>query len=193
MEKLQVVLEGTGEGLLMHSAQAMEAQKATKNPTKVYDHKEEAEKVAYRNENGELYIPSRCVKAALLNAASWYKFGKKSAKPILAGCTRLEPYNLILTDLKGKPISEYEIDVRPVVVQKARILRARPKIKDWQLKFDILYNEEMIGSPELIKQMLEEAGQRIGLLDNRPQRYGENGTFKVVKFIVEKEKGVKKK
>jgi hypothetical protein len=187
MKKIQVVLEGTGEGLLMHSAQGMVMEKAKKNPAKNYDPEEDAEKVAYRNKEGQLMIPARCVKAAMLNAASWYKFGKKSAKPILAGCTRIEPFELVLTDLKGKALKNYEIDLRPVVVQRARIIRARPKIKEWQLSFDIMYNEELIGTPELIKQILEESGQRIGLLDNRPQKYGENGTFKVVKFAGEKD------
>ncbi len=41
-------------------------------------------------------------------------------------------------------------------------------------------------SPEvceaMAKEILEEAGQRVGLLDNRPQKYGENGCFKVTKW-----------
>ena len=74
--------------------------------------------------------------------------------------------------------------MRPVVVQRSRIIRARPKIENWELSFDIIFNDELIGEPDLIRQILEEAGQRIGLLDNRPQKYGENGTFRVKKFLV---------
>jgi len=183
-KKINVVLEGEGEGLLMHSAQAMvDEPTAKKNPAKQYDQKEEAEKVAYRNKEGFLVIPSRCIKAALLNAASWYKFGKKSAKPILAGGTRIEPAQVVLTDKKGKKLKDYEIDLRPVVVQRARIIRARPLIQNWKLSFDIIYNADMIIDTGIISQILEEAGQRVGLLDNRPQKYGENGLFKVVKFL----------
>lgn len=188
MKNIEVVIEGTGQGLLMHSAQSMEAQKATKNPAKTYDHEEEAEKVAYRTKDGYLHVPARCIKASLLNAAAWYKFGKKSAKQIIAGCTRLEPYEVVLTDKAGKKMKKYEIDTRPVVVQRARIIRARPLISDWQLSFDLVYNDDMIGKPDLLRQIMEEAGQRIGLLDNRPQKYGENGTFRVVKFIERKGK-----
>lgn len=186
MKKIEIVLESTGQGLLMHSAQGMidEPSGAKKNPTKVYDNKEEAEKVAYRNKKKELYVPARCIKAALLNAAAWYKFGKKSAKQILAGCTRIEPGDIVLTNGNGKVLKKYEIDLRPVVVQRARILRARPLIEDWQLSFTLIYNEKMIGNPDQIREMFEEAGQRIGLLDNRPQKYGENGTFRVKKFLV---------
>jgi len=183
MKKIEVVLTGTGEGLLMHSAAAMTEQKPTKNPGKVYDNKKEAEKVAYRNAKGQLYIPSRCLKACILNAASWYKFGKRSAKQIIAGCTTIEPREMVLTH-KKKPIKKYEIDTRPVVIQQSRIIRARPLIKDWEIKFDLIYNEKMIGNPKILFDILEEAGMRVGILDNRPGKsYGENGQFKVKKFL----------
>jgi len=72
-------------------------------------------------------------------------------------------------------------------VQKARIIRARPRIDEWSLDFSILYNAEIFSTPDSLKKMkmiLEEAGVRIGLLDNRPAKYGENGTFKVTKWRV---------
>lgn len=185
MKKIEIEIEGNGEGLLMHSAQGMVFQTATKNPAKKYDPKIDAEKVAYKNDKGQLYIPSRCMKACILNAASWYKFGKNSAKSIIAGCTRIDSAELILYNSKGKPIKEYKIDLRPVVVQRARIIRSRPLIKEWKIKFNLIYNEEMIGDTQIIHKILEESGQRIGLLDNRPQKYGENGTFKVLKFLPE--------
>lgn len=186
MKKIEIELEGTGEGILMHSAQNMVKKDITKNPTKQYDIKKDAEEVAYRTDKGELYIPSRCLKACILNAASWSKFGKLSAKPIIAGCTRIEPTEILLRDLKGKVLKDYTIDTRPVVIQRARIIRARPLIKQWKIKFEIIYNEQMIANPQIISKIVEEAGQRIGLLDNRPQKYGENGTFKVNKFLPKK-------
>jgi len=184
MKKIEVVIEGTAP-LLMHSAENMEETSSTRNPTQQYNQEEEAEKVVYRNAKGNLFVPSRCVKAAILNGASWHKFGKKSAKPIIAGCTRIEPYEIELTDKKGKVIKDYVIDKRPVVIQgRNRILRARPRIDEWQLKFDIIYNEAVaVIRPDTINLVLEEAGQRIGILDNRPQKYGENGTFRVIKFL----------
>lgn len=182
MKKIKVVLRGTTP-LLMHSAQSMEQSSVKRNPAKQYDPVEDAEKVAYRNKKGELFVPARCIKACMLNAASWYKFGKKSAKQILAGCTRIEPYEVTLTNGKKKALKKYEIDLRPVVVQRSRIMRARPRLDEWQLEFDIIYNEKTISDLQTIRMVLEEAGQRIGLLDNRPQKYGENGTFEVVKFL----------
>lgn len=175
MKKIEVEIIGESP-LLMHSAQSMEESSIQKNPTRLYDSKIDAEKVAYRNKDGELYVPSRCVKACLVNASSWYKFGKKGAKPIIAGCTRIEPMEILLGT------KDYVIDKRPVVIQKSRIIRARPRLDNWKLKFYIIYNENIIKDVGIIKMILEESGQRIGLLDNRPQRYGENGTFKIGKW-----------
>ena len=186
MKEIEVELKGIGEGLLMHSAAGMTQQKPTKNPAKAYNAEDDAEAVAYRNDKKELYIPARCIKACILNAASWYKFGKNSAKPIIAGCTRLDQSEIVLLDGKGKAIKEYDIDLRPVVVQRARIIRARPLIKEWRVKFKIVYNESIIADTSIIQSILEEAGQRVGLLDNRPQKYGENGTFAVIKFLPKK-------
>lgn len=154
----------------------------TKNPLKKYNKQEQAEKSSYKTKDGVLYIPSRCMKACILNASAWYKSGKKAVKPIIAGTTRIEPSELLLLDEKDKKIKEYETDLRTVVIQRNRIVRARPLIRDWRVKFDLVYNEELI-NPEIIRNILEEAGERVGVLDNRPQKYGENGTFELVKFL----------
>lgn len=176
MQKIEVEIEGETP-LLMHSCHNMMQEQVKKNPTKQYDPVIDAEKVAYRSKNGDLFIPARCIKASLINAAAWSKFGKKSAKPIVAGCTRIEPLEVSLG------VKKYEIDLRPVVVVKQRIIRARPCLDKWKAKFQIIYNEKMIGNPNILREFLEDAGQRIGLLDNRPQTYGENGCFKVTKFL----------
>ena len=100
--------------------------------------------------------------------------------------TRIEPEEIVIKNSKGKEIKDYEIDRQPVVVNRARIIRARPKVAEWVLEFEILYDTRLIEPTEHLKPVLEEAGMRIGLLDNRPQTYGENGTFKVDKFEVQK-------
>lgn len=182
-KKIEIVFQGITP-LLMHSAAGMVLQTIKKNPAKQYNIKEDAENASYRTKDGYLCVPSRCIKAAILNAASWYKFGKQSAKPIIAGCTRVEPVEIVITDLKNKKLKNYEIDLRPVVVQRARVMRARPRLDEWQLRFELVYNSELIQDTEILRTIIEEAGQRIGLLDNRPQKYGENGTFSVIKWLV---------
>ena len=177
MKTIKVTIQGTSP-LLMHSAQGMVSPTATKNPTRQYDHDKEAEKVAYRNKKTkELYVPSRCLKACIINASSWFKFGKKSAKPIIAGSVFIEPFEL------GLGTKKYVVDLQPVVVQRQRIIRSRPRLDNWKLSFNLVYNEHLIGDTDLLKHIVEEAGQRVGLLDNRPHKsYGENGCFKIVSW-----------
>lgn len=181
MKTIEITLKGVGEGLLMNSTKSMALEIKGKSKAKKYDHKIDAESVSYRNSKNQLIVPSRCLKACILNAASWYKFGKLSAKQLIAGCTTLEPTEIILTD-KNKALTKYEVDIRPVVIQRARIMRARPLIRSWQLNFKMVYDEKMITSKDDLYKIIKEAGQRIGLLDNRPQKFGENGKFEVVKF-----------
>lgn len=176
MKKIIVEIKGETP-LLMHSCAGMMKEKKTKkNPAGQYDSKKDAEEAAYRNKDGELIVPARCMKASIINAASWYKFGKKSAKPIVAGCTRIEPTELSLGT------KDYEIDIRPVVVQRSRILRSRPRLDEWALSFTLVYNDDIIKDADILRMIIQEAGQRVGLLDNRPQRYGENGTFVINKW-----------
>jgi len=187
MKKIKVVLKGTGEGLLMHSTKSMEDEGIKSRAPKKYDSKEEAEKVAYRNEKNELFIPARCLKASMLNASTWYKVkGRQSLKPYLAAGARIEPSEVILRDVKtNKPLKTYVIDRRPVNIQKQRIIRSRPLIKDWKVEFEITYNPELLPDPmSTINLPLVEAGERVGVLDNRPHKsFGENGTFVVEKFL----------
>jgi len=183
MKKIEVRIEGTTP--LLMNAMSIEAQeqleKKSRKITEIPTSEVEAERGAYRMDNGELCIPARCVKACIVNASSWYKFGKRSAKQFIAGATRIEPYEI------GLGTKEYEIDKRPVVIQgRNRIIRSRACLKKWNITFNIVYNEEVITDTEIIMKIVEEAGMRIGLLDNRPQRGGENGTFVIKSWKVTK-------
>ena len=74
------------------------------------------------------------------------------------------------------------MDIRTVVIQRARVVKARPMIKEWKAKFQLKYNENLIGKSSIVKDLLIEAGQRIGLLDFRPQKMGSFGMFEVTKW-----------
>jgi hypothetical protein len=137
---------------------------------------EEAEKVAYRKDNGELYVPATAIKGCLVNASSYRKFGKYSAKPILSGGVFITPHEI------GLGTKKYDIDVQTVVIQRARVPKARPVIKNWKLSFTLEYDEKLIGNSILIKPILEDAGKRVGILDFRPQKLGSFGRFKVTKW-----------
>jgi len=187
MKKCEVEIEGTSP-LLMNKyniQQELDRQKG-KRITKTYDSKEEAEKSAYASKDGKhLIIPPLVLYASILNASSFHKINRRSAKSILAGSIRIEPEEIILLDTKGKPLKNYEIDIRPVVIQRARVLKSRALIRNWKAKFTIVYNEKLIGNPEIIEKVLEEAGMRIGIMDFRPAKSGFYGTFKINSFVGE--------
>lgn len=183
MKTIDVEIEGISP-LLMHNIGSMAFESIGSTSKKITTKpsiEDEAEDSAYRKADGELYIPSRCVKAMLVIASTWYKVGKRSAKQFLGGGTRIEPYEI------GLGTKKYEIDRRPVVIQgRNRIIRSRARLDKWKIKFSIIYNEDVFPNTDLIKTILEEAGMRVGLLDNRPQKGGENGTFKVINWFPKK-------
>lgn len=168
-------------GILMHSPKAMLDEDKTKmrNTKQNFDKEEEAEKSAYRMKDGNLYIPSTAIMGCIINAAAYKKSGKNAVRPLLAGGMRIEPEEISLG------VKDYEIDSRPVRIQRDRIIRHRPRIKDWKIKFDIVYNKNIIPFPEkVILPCLIEGGERVGLLDFSPRNKGPFGTFEVSKFEV---------
>lgn len=179
MKKIQVQIKGMSP-LLMNSAKSMIDQALgaeMKVRTKEIVPGEEAEKVAHRNSEGKLFVPSTAIKAAMINASSFKKIGKYAAKAIVSASVYIPNPEIILDKQK------YEIDARTVVIQRNRVVKFRPVFKEWKLDFEMLYNETLINE-KFIKEILIEAGQRIGLLDFRPQKTGSFGMFEVTAFQV---------
>lgn len=177
--KIEVELEGLSP-LLMHNIAGADLEQSAKKKTKTYDMAEEAEKSAYWTSNGkkkQLCVPARCVHAMILNAAKPFRQKNMSVANLLAGAIRIEPFEIPLG------VDKYVIDKQTVVVQKARIIRARPRLDKWILKFDIIYHREYV-SPAVLKNILVDGGFKVGLLDYRPQKRGPYGTYHVSKFEV---------
>ncbi len=178
MKTIKVSIEGTTPILMnQYNVQAeLDRQKGVRT-TKTYDPIVEAKKSAYYSQDGKtLIIKSEILYASILNASSFHKIGRRSAKSILAGSIRVEPMEISLGT------KDYEIDTRPVVIQRARVLKSRTKLTKWKASFEIIYNEDLIANPEIVRTVLEEAGQRIGIFDFRPQKGGPYGTFKITSF-----------
>ena len=180
MKEIDVEIKGVTP-LLMNSPKAMlEPQEALKIKTKKRNREEEAEKVVYRDKDGVLYVPSTAIKGTIIQASAYKKAGKFALRPIISGGMRIKEEEITLNT------KDYEIDLRTGVIQRARIVIARPKIKDWKLNFTIIYDEDLISDPNIIKTVLGEAGKRVGILAFRPQKNGEFGTFEITKFEAKK-------
>lgn len=187
MKRIKVSIKGTSPLLMnQYNVQAELERQKGKRINKVYDPKEEAEKAAYFSTKGkkELIIPSGVIYASILNASSFHKIGKRSAKSILAGSLRIQSVEGDEEIRLGT--DKYSIDTRPVVIQRNRVLKSRARSDAWGATFYIIYNENLIAEPAVIKTVLEEAGLRIGLMDFRPARGGWYGCFEVTGWKEEK-------
>ncbi len=178
MKKIEVEIEGTNTLIMNRFGElAIEGYlQKTKKTQREFDTKEMIEDKLYRKENGELFIPSKAIKTALLIASSFYKLGKKSLKPFIAGLVRIEPIEI------GLGTKKYETKMFIDNLKGMKKPSIKPFLKTWKAKFNLFYDEPL--DEEKLKEVLTEAGFRCGLLEYRPQRNGEFGTFKITKWVV---------
>jgi len=172
MTTLDVVIKGT-RPLLMHSTTGMLKPKSNKVKSSEHDPVEEAKDCLYLNDKKQVCVPSMAILSAMRKAATQLKkagAGKKTLRDFVFSGLRVNPEMIVLPDQK------YEIDIRPVVVMRARIMRARPLFKEWDLTFQVEIVDEQTWDAGMVRQVLEEAGKYNGLLDFRPLY----GTFAVV-------------
>ena len=169
----------SASALLMHKFPMVPVEALEKKPIE-----EQAELAAYRDPNGKLCVPSICIQRALVSGATFSKGkGRGSLQKNAAACVVVDPEYLTLgTDT-------YAVDSRPVVVPatKGRVLRHRPRIDEWKLKFELAFEEDLISLLQ-IRRIVDDTGQRVGLLDFRPERKGPFGRFIVTSWKLDEEK-----
>jgi hypothetical protein len=120
-------------------------------------------------------IPSTNIKACIREAGRNYRVsGRRTtfAAMIRAGLD-VNPFPMVPLLHNG-----WEVDIRPVVVQRNRILRARPRFDEWILEFQIVNQDPTVIHKDTLKKILEDAGKYYGLGDFRP----EFGLFEVEEF-----------
>lgn len=172
MTQIDVVIKGT-RPLLMHSTAGMLKPKSNKVKSSERDPLAEAADCLYLNDAKKICVPSMAVLSAMRKAATQLKkagAGKKTLKDFVFSGLQIEP------DMIELPDQNYEIDIRPVVIMRARVMRARPLFKNWELSFSVNIIDEQTWDAGMVRQVLEEAGKYQGLLDFRPLF----GTFAVV-------------
>ena len=141
---------------------------------KVYIPTEIADKKLYKNAEGKSCIPGEHIFQAMRKAAVDFKFEKKkSFKDVITSGIAITPEDIVI--VTDKP---YEIDARPVVIQRARVLSWRPKFTNWKLKFSLQILDDENISPNNVKEILEKAGATKGIGDYRPRF----GRFMVTSF-----------
>jgi hypothetical protein len=188
MQHITVTLQGTSP-LLMHrfNEQAEAKSQAGTRKIKLAEDaatpRETAMLAAYMDEKGRLYTPSTWVMGSLINTGSEHKLtgSRKSLRFLLPSAVRVakDRADLLDPDTK-KPIVDFEVDARPVVIPatKGRVMRYRPRIERWNLVCDFFVDTEMIAVSKVV-ELLNEAGRKYGIGDFRPEKRGPFGCFVV--------------
>lgn len=183
MKTLRVTWKGVSP-LIMHSCKCVNPLHPIAREMKKYTSKKkkteedllkiadlEWEAGAYWQDGLGLHIPSENIEATLRNGAKTYKKGKDFEKYV-------NVTDLIIPLDYGENLSKEELikdfryrDTRVMTVQRARIVRTRPRFNQWQIIFNLSYDETKIDLDTIINCM-EYSGSYIGVCDSRP-RYGQ--------------------
>lgn len=142
-------------------------------------YRKQAEQKVYRDEKGNISIPAGAIKATMKLASSEIgkKMEAKKNRQTIQSAVFIEP------DMISMGIKNYDMVAEDIVTRKGqgdkvtRVKTFRPLVKKgWKINFEI----NSFGVPnEFIKECLDLAGLRFGLLSHRP----EFGRFQVNKFV----------
>lgn len=148
--------------------------------------REEAEKVAYVYPDGTLYHPGAAIARLLREAGANHKVkgSRRSVKfAVPSAVIVLEDTIPLVSPDTSQPLTEFEVDSRPVVIPatKGRVMRHRPRVDRWAMTFQLEVDDELLPT-DFVHQLLEEGGRKLGIGDFRPEKGGPFGRFAVTSW-----------
>jgi hypothetical protein len=189
MDTINVTIEGTTPLLMNKFTDAAAVALAAGTSAVMAGNKgtprEQAEKRLYVDESGVLHVPGTNIFRAIIDAGVFHKAGRAK---ITTQKSSLVPAAVALVELVcpirvdgGEP--KWEVDSRSVVIPSTggRVMAHRPRLDRWAISFTLEIDTGMF-STSLVRQLVDDAGKRIGLGDFRPARKGPFGRFVVVKW-----------
>jgi hypothetical protein len=194
MERISVTIEGTTP-LLCNRFTDAAAMKATAGSSAASTAgekgtpKEQAEQKLYTGADGKkLVIPSPNLFRCIIDGGTFFKAGKSK---VTTQKTSMIPACLAISELEIPIVSKesWMVDTRAVRIPSTggRILAHRPVFNDWQLKFEIELDTDLM-TVKLLREIIDAAGKRIGLGDFRPACKGPFGKFVVTSWLVDSKK-----
>lgn len=134
---------------------------------------EDTERSLYRMKDKTIYQPSEHFIGSMIKASVNFKMeGKKTYKDLVKGGVFIEPLQI------PHLLQEYTVDRRPVVIQRARVMKSRARMDKWELEFVLICIDDRAIAQD-IEEILKYAGAYVGVGDYRP-RYGR---FEVVSMV----------
>lgn len=126
----------------------------------------------------DIVFPTTNIKSTLIEGAKLHKLGAAFNRCVLI----TEDTVLIKHNGPASKDKMWEtpscVDCRSVKVGQARLMRYRPKLSDWSLSFEVVFDEKMVERAQVVAAA-ENAGKYIGLGDYRPAKGGSFGRFVV--------------
>lgn len=190
MEKITLKITGTSP-ILMHSdrmANPLDPIKKRLSPITAKrkktdeDHEEiahiEWEAGMYFDENVGPHLPGRMIKAALIQAAKKTKDGPKIKSGVVVMTDKAPLQYAGPRKLDEMWKSKKFVDMRSVVVQRARLMRCRPIFPEWSVSVELIYDGSVVDRADIVR-IAETAGALVGMGDYRPENGGDFGRFNV--------------
>lgn len=152
------------------------------------DYSEQWRDSLYVTKDNEIYQPAVHFERSMVKAAANFKIkgkGNKTYKDLVSASVFVSPEDILhgiknpeeLDTDADKPLY---LDLRPVVIQRARVPKVRPAFKPgWELEFVIDVIDDQMPQ-EMLKDILDYSGRAVGIGDYRPRF----GRFQVVRFEV---------
>lgn len=130
----------------------------------------------YVNEEHCPCLPGEVIEATIANAAKKTRKGKDAKAAIIVPDSAALEYEGPQTPDGLKADERFRL-YTPVAVGQSRVIRCRPKFKNWEAVFTVHYQDDTFNAGEVV-DFVETAGRAVGFGDNRPRF----GRFEVVDY-----------
>lgn len=134
--------------------------------------------------NGKPCIPQPNLLRCLVDGGQFHKVGKTQVtttkKSMMYGCV-----DIAAAEIEIEHRQPWKVDTRAVRIPATggRILAHRPMFDDWALSFTLELDTTIMGE-KLLRQIIDDAGKRVGIGDFRPATKGPFGRFVVTNWAV---------
>lgn len=149
--------------------------------------REQAEAVTYRDDEQQVFFPGAAIARLLREAGTNHKLkgSRRSVKFVVPSAVLVPEDHIHVLTKNGERREDFEVDSRPVTIPstKGRIMRHRPRWDDWTAEFTLEIDPTVL-PVDLVHQLLEEGGRRVGIGDYRPEKGGPFGRFEIVHWKV---------
>lgn len=174
MEKVMVRIEGVSPLLQHRFSGDGDLPPEAKLVAGKQDYKNEWEAALYQLDDGTIYQPAEHLENSMIKAAANFQIpgkGKKTYKDLVKSAIFIDPVCI------PHKLQDFAVDMRAVRVNRGRVIRQRPRFDKWALEFSITCTEPQLPL-KVIRQIIDYAGQYVGIGDYRPKF----GRFVVTKW-----------